>query len=711
MTMVVTINGTDRTAYIEAGSITISETSDGRNTMMFSTIDRTGSFLVSEGWEIVVTDTEGTVFGGYINDVDEETTRQPSGTRFVRCTCQANDYNELVDRHLAVEVWDDTAAGDVVQDLVDTYLAQDGVFGRHYESVINSAPAVYWTLDEPSGTTATDHVNSYDGTYTNGAVPATAGSPIDEYTPATCGTVDASNDSVSVADAAGLKPSTSAFAWAGWIRRSSTSAVGVVASKKSSTGATQGWAVYFDASDNLAFQRHDGAAASTQSYAASALLDGEWHYIVAGWDGSASFLIVDDAAKGTPSATSRDVDNTQAYRVGNTGGSAEGMDGDIAHAAYWVGTIPTTDEFSLLYASGVSNPISDGFTLSRVLANYKPVGETLNYLRDVTALTWNIDYKKQMRFHDLDAMPAPIALDDDGDTFTTVRVKKHRDQYRNVEYLRGGLYRSDSRTETFSGDDETQTFLTAYPLDAVPTITLNTGGGPTAQTVGIKGVDTGKDWYWNRGEDTIVQEDGDTPISNTDVLSVTYYGLSPLLANSRLEDEILARAALDGTSGIVEHMTEDASIDDQDMAVERATGLLRRYGQSATQIEFETNSSVSAACVTLAAGQVIPVSLTAHSLSDQFYIESVNKTYRSEDDVMVVTGTAVQAEGIGSWVEFFRKLYERSSKEDVKDSEILLRLRDFRGTVAITDTETVTDSAVAEAIVGEAIVGFSEIRS
>lgn len=686
MTLTLTINGVDKSSLLEAGSLTISEAADGRNVLVFTTIDRTGAYLVDEGVEVIVEDDAVRLFGGYVTDVDQESVLQSSGTYAIRCSCQANDYNELVDRHLAVELWDDTNAGDIAAQIVDSYLKQDGVScGYDYATTQESGVVAYWPMTEATG----DGIDTVGGRDIAWSGSPTYESPLGLFgDPGGCMELDGSTQYGTVPYNAALKPTT--FTVEFWCEIDSTGTQIVYDTRNDS----KGWLVYIT-SNKVRLQ--NGTGTSIETSAGAVPVDTLCH-VVAVYDGDSGFIYVNNVLKKADTALAITAATAGDITIGKSAlSSSSYVNGEIgrlalyneAKTAEWIGdrySIGTTGVGGD-YAQGT---IAPGFALSRVIANYSPVGETLNYLRDTTGLSWNIAYDKSLRLFDRDQYAAPTSFTDAGDTFSKLKVKKQRDNYRNVEYLRGGLYRSDARVETFSGDDETQTFVTAYPVDAAPTITLNAA----AQTVGIKGVDESKDWYWNRGENTIVQEDGDTPLSSADVLSVTYYGLSPLLAVSRLEDEITARAAIDGTSGIFEHLYEEADIDEQDMAVEKATGLLRRYGQSSTQIEFETNASINADCVSMSAGQVIPVSVTAHGLSGQFFVESVKKTYRAVDDVLVVTGIANSNENLGSWVEFFRRLHEKSDKNTVRDSEILLRLRDFRGQVAVADTETATSAAI-----------------
>ncbi len=86
-------------------------------------------------------------------------------------------------------------------------------------------------------------------------------------------------------------------------------------------------------------------------------------------------------------------------------------------------------------------------------------------------------------------------LDEDGDTFV------------NRVIVREGNQVSDPIPTTFTGDGSNRNFNVSGPLAGEPTITLD--GNP--QTVGIQGVNTGKNWYWNLNSTGITQDAADTP--------------------------------------------------------------------------------------------------------------------------------------------------------------------------------------------------------
>ncbi|GAG84045.1 unnamed protein product, partial [marine sediment metagenome] len=102
-------------------------------------------------------------------------------------------------------------------------------------------------------------------------------------------------------------------------------------------------------------------------------------------------------------------------------------------------------------------------------------------------------------------------------------------------------------------------FTVGYPIALIPTITEDVLG---VADVGIKGIDTGKDYYWNKGDATVYAEV--VPANGRNV-EVKFYGEYPLIALASDHAEILARQAVEGAgTGMVEEIVTEAQWDSAD---------------------------------------------------------------------------------------------------------------------------------------------------
>jgi hypothetical protein len=308
---------------------------------------------------------------------------------------------------------------------------------------------------------------------------------------------------------------------------------------------------------------------------------------------------------------------------------------------------------------GTSTIATGGVALPDVVLNYGTVAESFDAITQKSgAYWWQIDQWFRLWFQPYAAIPAPWDLTADGSgvvtdaRYGTVHVKRGKPMYRNRQYIRGATGTTDAQTEDRKGDGTTTAFTFGFPFAKVPTVTLNGG----AQTVGIKGLDTGKDWYWNQGDATLTQDSAGTVLISSDTLEVVYFGQYPLIIISEDSAEVTAQQTLEGgvTSGKVENIVEDTSLTTSDAAFQEASALLSKFAQKAVTLTFQTSRAG------LAQGQLLHVNIPRHGLNDvDMLIESVHITDEG-GTIIWYDVTALLGPVNTSWVQFFGQLVSQS---------------------------------------------------
>lgn len=342
--------------------------------------------------------------------------------------------------------------------------------------------------------------------------------------------------------------------------------------------------------------------------------------------------------------------------------------------------------------------VEDGPTIERAVFNWQSVTEAFNDLADITGYAWNIDYSKDLHFFARETNTAPFSITDTSNNFRNARIQTTREKYRNKQIIRAGLDITNSRTESFIGDGTNQTFSLTYPVAYEPTITLDS----TAQTVGIRNVETGQQWYWAKNEKEISHDNSLGAITSTQTLAVTYQGLFPLvLTDIRSQTEIDARAAVEGGTGIYENVEDDPDLDTNDMAVDKANGLLRRYGKIHSAIEFETDTGG------LQSGQLIDITITAHGINGQYLIDNVSITDIS-GQFLRYNVRALSGESQGGWADFFRRLANFGRRFVIRENESAGSARSFFDEIQCADDFT-TSAAAPESRIDFALIGYSQI--
>ena len=345
----------------------------------------------------------------------------------------------------------------------------------------------------------------------------------------------------------------------------------------------------------------------------------------------------------------------------------------------------------------------DGITAGGIVEGPKIVSINFNYvtpesvfgeLTQITGYTWYIDVDKSLNFLPRDQMLCDWSITDASRPYRSISITKSRSKYRNTQYVRAGFDLTLSRAESKDGDGETRAFLLEYKVGAAPTVTVDTGGGATAKTVGVLGVDLAKQFYYSIGSNVISQDPSETVLLSGHTLEVTYQGQVPILVKVEDEDEIADRAAVETGTGVYESVAQDSTINDDEAATDRALGFLTQFGAIPVVVSYETDTYTTSGCIQT-------ISLTDHGLSGGYLIESVDARDRGDGELRYRV-KALSGRAVGGWAEFFRSLIAQGKDFVIRENEVLIILRNTR------DTVTVSESAVAATSTGDAVWNTDE---
>lgn len=328
--------------------------------------------------------------------------------------------------------------------------------------------------------------------------------------------------------------------------------------------------------------------------------------------------------------------------------------------------------------------IQSGITVESATFNYCYISKALDDLVDLTqSFIWYIDYNKKLYFVDKNTYKAPTTITWDIIKTGSDSYEHSNTKYRNRQTIKGGHDITDPLTENKKGDGATRTWSVGFPIAKVPTVKLNNND----VTVGIRGVDTGKQYYWSKGDNTITQDDSQTILSTSDALNITYQGQFDLVVITQDDAKITELQVLDGTSGIVEELEEEQDNTTRDMAFQNANALLQKYsGKDDGKLVFST-------LVTgFSAGQIASVNLPEYGLENiQMLIEDINIM---DDDLKQVwyKVTAVLGTEMLSWQKMFLSMSQKEPyviQENINQNEVLIIPADFSKTWQATDTPNI----------------------
>jgi len=329
-----------------------------------------------------------------------------------------------------------------------------------------------------------------------------------------------------------------------------------------------------------------------------------------------------------------------------------------------------------------SSFVETGPLVTKFVSNYLSARQVLDDLAELIGYGYYVDYDKRLHWFPSESNLAPLTLD--GNTVLHAGVlpleaQASRSQYRNMQYVRAGKDLTDTQVESFRGDSSQRTWNVGYPIAQAPSsITVNA----VPKTIGVRGVDEGKQFYWNKDTTEITQDSGETLLASTDILSITYVGLYDVMVLSKSDSLIAERQSVEGGSGRYEQLENFTNLDGQDLALEKARGLIRKFGRIPNVLRFGTDVPG------LQAGMLLPVNLAELGLSGNWLIESVH--IRPEGTFLRYEGEAVDGAHLGGWIEFWKKFYESDRQFIARENEVINSLIDAQDLVAITDSVTAT---------------------
>ncbi len=277
------------------------------------------------------------------------------------------------------------------------------------------------------------------------------------------------------------------------------------------------------------------------------------------------------------------------------------------------GILITKANYSVLPTQNTTNP-----RLGPRAGRGTLISAALDDLAKQSNYKWRINRNKDFVFAAAAVTQAPRIIQSSEMLLSTVRVTNITNQYRNSQWVTGAV-NTISDTDSFVGDGKKRSFILKYPVYSISSITVD----GAAQLVGVKGTDTGKQWYYSQNSASISQDISLFPLLKTQTLVVAYEGQYDTSINEQSSAAIAARAAMDGTSGIVEAV-ESAPELLASAAQNLANARLGEYAVQGKQLRFTTNTPG------LAVGQQATIFVPQYGIKGmQFLITNLGTTYKT----------------------------------------------------------------------------------
>ena len=418
-------------------------------------------------------------------------------------------------------------------------------------------------------------------------------------------------------------------------------------------------------SDNSANWVVNISSSSFPSFADSCTPDG-WHHFALTWDASSLLVYVD----GTLRCTSNNPPLYPLFApflyIGTDGGGFNQIGtlyqdvkvdvrkwsaSEVAAASALTSFAPLGDTTSYLATLNgtlaATTSIEDGPTLPSVIINYAHGDQAMTALSEAAIKYWNVDRYRLLHFRDRAAILGAAIAGDLVLEDSNVKVTRSGPLYRNREFI-PGTDKTSPQTETRKGNSNDRAWTFSYPLAQVPSaFTVNA----VTKILGIKGIDSGKDYYWSAGDATIAQDSGGTLLTGSDTISMTYVGTYPTVFTAEDTAEVATNLAVEGgdTTGYVDEVDNIPGANSSSASAQFAAGKLARFSQQGKIVTFTTRVTG------YHSGQLCNVTVLSHGIvAEPMLIESV-RAYDSGLDVYYQI-KAVDGPTSSNWLDFFNAI-------------------------------------------------------
>lgn len=360
------------------------------------------------------------------------------------------------------------------------------------------------------------------------------------------------------------------------------------------------------------------------------------------------------------------------------------------------GAAATSIVSNYLTLEGVTaGTIEDGALLDFISWNYIPAEMALDELAEISGFYWNIDKDKALHFRSISSNAAAWDISNSSRPYRNIRFSESRSNFATRVYLRAGSQVGDNNiTETQYGDGAKRAFAVGNEIGETPTVEVDTGGGFASQTVGVNGVGTSSQWYYNIGTNVIVQDSGETLLTSTDRVKITYKARFPIIVSAVNDEAETARAAAESGSGVYEMVMDALDVTEAEEAELKAKALLDQYSSARLTVSYTTDTTG------LAAGMSQLINLTEHGINAYFLLERVSAAMLDDGTLRYnVEGAATQT--VAGW-SYWKQKTRQDRKFVIRDNETLVVLKTPQDDMTFADAPSTATTTGSGTTVGAA---------
>jgi len=343
-----------------------------------------------------------------------------------------------------------------------------------------------------------------------------------------------------------------------------------------------------------------------------------------------------------------------------------------------------------------TDSVKDGPQLSEAAFNYVSCERALDAVAEhAGSYWWKIDKDKVIHFKPRTEQSAPYNIQSRYDILEEPKTRFGNPKYRNRQYVQGRST-TDLQTAIREGDGNKNAFTVSFPLAEAPTIYVDRGSGYVEESVGIKGIDSGYDWYWSKNDSVIAQDESGTILSSGEFIKIEYVGIWTVIAVAEELQEIGRQKEVEGdTTGVVEKMEKKSGFVGSDTAEEIANSKVEKYAQQSVKFEYRTTE------FGLESGMLQMIRLTDYNIDDEMLITNVTtrRNITGSDDFTYYEIEAVKGAQYSSWGDYFKELDRKADAElrlGLKEDEVVIILKTISSDLDVVENFSKQDYKVID---------------
>ena len=302
--------------------------------------------------------------------------------------------------------------------------------------------------------------------------------------------------------------------------------------------------------------------------------------------------------------------------------------------------------------------------------------DAFNEMADLINWQWRIGPDKKFYFQEYTASLGGNLIENQSNYIpSSLLITKDRSEYRNKQILKDVNALTDILTEKATPTpDNDRSFVVRFALNQVPEIYISSNTTNPSKDdmvdpreIGIGGLETGLDWYWNKGSNIIQQDLEAEEIPSGKFLVVKYVGQYTIDIVETDDAAIIERQSIEGGSGVYSYIESGSEIEGIDIAETKAQAMLEKYSRIARRLEFSSYT------MDFDVGQIIDVqipslnidTITGDPTNDEYFL-IIEKRVSTYGKLMLKSYTLIDGAPVGGWIRFFANLIKPGKDYEIR---------------------------------------------